>query len=274
MNLDIINKKRRNITRLSVLMSTLVIVISAVCLILGMYITIFYILAPVVLILGLFCTSKFVIMPKYEKLKIDIINGIILTNNNVLVKSSNDKFKYLDNYYDSDKTKKSSKYTYLIDDIKYETATFELMVKSGLKYVNSNEMGRIIKFENKFKNVENCAFISLNHKETEKYVTFLKDNYKQSNDKVTSNKKYKPYVCLFNEKINLDILEIIEEISSFNCIIIDSDYVYIIDNEKHNPFEFKLQNELTNNMLIDCRNSINNLLKVINKIEKFRKENN
>ena len=31
--------------------------------------------------------------------------------------------------------------------------------------------------------------------------------------------------------------------------------------------------EKTNNKLIDCRNSINNLVKVLTKIEKFRKEN-
>ena len=274
MNLDTINLKRKYITRLSVIISTIIIALGAVSLVLGMYFTLFYILTAIILIGGLYCLSKFLIMPKYEALKIDILNNIVLSNyKNIKVKSSTEKFNYLNNFYDKDKTKKTSKYDFIIDENIYHTATFELMVKSGLKYVNSNEMGRIIKFENKFKNVENCAFISLNHKESEKYVTFLKDEFTNRNDNVTSLRKYKPYVALYNNKIQIEILDIIEEINSFNCIIIKQDYIYIIDNEKNIPFEFKLQDELTNNKLIDCRNSINNLVKVLTKIEKVRKEN-
>lgn len=273
MNLETINKLRKKITRLSVVISTLIIVVSAFCLILGMYSMLFYIATPIILIGGLFCLSKFVIMPKYEKLKIDIINNLIIPKNeNIKVESSKDKFRYLDNYYDRDKTKKTSKYDFIIDDSIYHTATFELMVKNGLKYVFSNECGRIIKIKNNFEIFEECAFISLNNKETDKFVTFLKDNYKNRNDNVSSLKKYKRYTALYNNKIQLELLEIIEEINAFNCIIIDKDYIYIIDNEKNVPFEFKLQNELTANLLIDYKKNFNGLVKIINKIEKFRKD--
>ena len=64
--------------------------------------------------------------------------------------------------------------------------------------------------------------------ETEKYVTFLKDNFKSRNDYVTSLKKYKQYVALYNEDIDLKLLEIVEDINSFNALIVCEDYIYII----------------------------------------------
>jgi hypothetical protein len=45
MNLDAINKKRKSITRLSVIITTIIIAISAVCLILGMFSLLFYVIA-------------------------------------------------------------------------------------------------------------------------------------------------------------------------------------------------------------------------------------
>ena len=109
--------------------------------------------------------------------------------------------------------------------------------------------------------------------QSDKYITFLKDNFRNINENITSIKRYKPYTALYNDYLPIEILNVIDEIDGFNCIISNENEIIIISLEKRINLEFRLQDELTNNNLVDYKNAINSLLKILEKTNKFMEEN-
>lgn len=274
MNIDALNKKRKRICALSLTLTIIIMVIGVFMIILGMHNTYFFIGGPVFIIVFLFLLSKFLIMPKYEDLRIEIIKEIFFIRKcNYQISKSQEKFNELGDYYDNKFLKLSSKQEIRINENIYKYVDFDLMQKKGLKNYYSDLSGKIIKFDNILKNKEPFAFILANNQESDKYVTFLKDNFKNINENVTSLKRYKPYVALYNDYFPLEILNIIDEIDGFNCIISNGKEIIIISLEKRINLEFRLQDELKNNNLIDYKNAINSLLKVLEKANKFMEEN-
>ena len=274
MNIDVLNKKRKSICRLSLTFTVITVVIGVLMLFIGTVNTYFFIGAPVFVIIFLYILSKFLIIPKYEDLRIDILNGILANKNKEYkISKSKEKFDELSNYYDIKFVKFSSKQQILLNKTSYDFVDFDLMQKKGLKNYYSDLSGKIFKFKNTLNNKEPFAFISLNNQETNKYVNFLKDNFKNINENITSLKRYKPYVALYNDYLPLEVLNAFEEINGFNCIIANKDEIIVIDLEKSIKLEFRLQDELTSNNLIDYKNAVSALLKILEKLTQFMEEN-
>lgn len=242
--------------------------------ILGMHNTYFFVGGPVFIIVFLFLLSKFLIMPKYEDLRIEIIKNIFsIRKCNYQISKSKEKFVELGNFYDNKYLKLSTKQQITINNVVYKFVDFDLMQKKGLKNYYSDLSGKIIKFNNLLKIKEPFAFILSNNQESDKYITFLKDNFRNINENITSIKRYKPYTALYNDYLPIEILNVIDEIDGFNCIISNENEIIIISLEKRINLEFRLQDELTNNNLVDYKNAINSLLRILEKTNKFMEEN-
>ena len=274
MNIDALNKKRKRICALSLTLTILIMIVGGIMIILGMHNTYFFVGGPVFIIVFLFLLSKFLIMPKYEDLRIEIIKNIFsIRKCNYQISKSKEKFVELGNFYDNKYLKLSTKQQITINNVVYKFVDFDLMQKKGLKNYYSDLSGKIIKFNNLLKIKEPFAFILSNNQESDKYITFLKDNFRNINENITSIKRYKPYTALYNDYLPIEILNVIDEIDGFNCIISNENEIIIISLEKRINLEFRLQDELTNNNLVDYKNAINSLLKILEKTNKFMEEN-
>lgn len=274
MNIDALNRKRKRICALSLTLTILIMIVGGIMIILGMHNTYFFVGGPVFIIVFLFLLSKFLIMPKYEDLRIEIIKNIFsIIKCNYQISKSKEKFNELGNFYDNKYLKFSTKQQITINNVVYKFVDFDLMQKKGLKNYYSDLSGKIIKFDNLLKNKEPFAFILSNNQESDKYITFLKDNFRNINENITSIKRYKPYTALYNDYLPIEILNVIDEIDGFNCIISNENEIIIISLEKRINLEFRLQDELTNNNLVDYKNAINSLLRILEKTNKFMEEN-
>ena len=274
MNIEALNKKRKRICALSLTLTILIMIVGGIMIILGMHNTYFFVGGPVFIIVFLFLLSKFLIMPKYEDLRIEIIKNIFsIRKCDYQISKSKEKFNELGNFYDNKYLKLSTKQQITINNVVYKFVDFDLMQKKGLKNYYSDLSGKIIKFDNLLKNKEPFAFILSNNQESDKYITFLKDNFRNINENITSIKRYKPYTALYNDYLPIEILNVIDEIDGFNCIISNENEIIIISLEKRINLEFRLQDELTNNNLVDYKNAINSLLKILEKTNKFMEEN-
>ena len=274
MSIDALNKKRKRICALSLTLTILIMIVGGIMIILGMHNTYFFVGGPVFIIVFLFLLSKFLIMPKYEDLRIEIIKNIFsIIKCNYQISKSKEKFNELGNFYDNKYLKFSTKQQITINNVVYKFVDFDLMQKKGLKNYYSDLSGKIIKFDNLLKIKEPFAFILSNNQESDKYITFLKDNFRNINENITSIKRYKPYTALYNDYLPIEILNVIDEIDGFNCIISNENEIIIISLEKRINLEFRLQDELTNNNLVDYKNAINSLLKILEKTNKFMEEN-
>ena len=274
MNIEALNKKRKRICALSLTLTILIMIVGGIMIILGMHNTYFFVGGPVFIIVFLFLLSKFLIMPKYEDLRIEIIKNIFsIRKCNYQISKSKEKFNELGNFYDNKYLKFSTKQQITINNVVYKFVDFDLMQKKGLKNYYSDLSGKIIKFDNLLKNKEPFAFILSNNQESDKYITFLKDNFRNINENITSIKRYKPYTALYNDYLPIEILNVIDEIDGFNCIISNENEIIIISLEKRINLEFRLQDELTNNNLVDYKNAINSLLRILEKTNKFMEEN-
>ena len=274
MNIDALNRKRKRICALSLTLTILIMIVGGIMIILGMHNTYFFVGGPVFIIVFLFLLSKFLIMPKYEDLRIEIIKNIFsIIKCNYQISKSKEKFNELGNFYDNKYLKFSTKQQITINNVVYKFVDFDLMQKKGLKNYYSDLSGKIIKFDNLLKNKEPFAFILSNNQESDKYITFLKDNFRNINENITSIKRYKPYTALYNDYLPIEILNVIDEIDGFNCIISNENEIFIISLEKRINLEFRLQDELTNNNLVDYKNAINSLLRILEKTNKFMEEN-
>ena len=274
MNIDALNRKRKRICALSLTLTILIMIVGGIMIILGMHNTYFFVGGPVFIIVFLFLLSKFLIMPKYEDLRIEIIKNIFsIRKCDYQISKSKEKFNELGNFYDNKYLKFSTKQQITINNVVYKFVDFDLMQKKGLKNYYSDLSGKIIKFDNLLKNKEPFAFILSNNQESDKYITFLKDNFRNINENITSIKRYKPYTALYNDYLPIEILNVIDEIDGFNCIISNENEIIIISLEKRINLEFRLQDELTNNNLVDYKNAINSLLRILEKTNKFMEEN-
>jgi hypothetical protein len=274
MNIDALNRKRKRICALSLTLTILIMIVGGIMIILGMHNTYFFVGGPVFIIVFLFLLSKFLIMPKYEDLRIEIIKNIFsIRKCNYQISKSKEKFDELGNFYDNKYLKLSTKQQIAINNVVYKFVDFDLMQKKGLKNYYSDLSGKIIKFDNLLKIKEPFAFILSNNQESDKYITFLKDNFRNINENITSIKRYKPYTALYNDYLPIEILNVIDEIDGFNCIISNENEIIIISLEKRINLEFRLQDELTNNNLVDYKNAINSLLRILEKTNKFMEEN-
>ena len=274
MNIDALNRKRKRICALSLTLTILIMIVGGIMIILGMHNTYFFVGGPVFIIVFLFLLSKFLIMPKYEDLRIEIIKNIFsIRKCNYQISKSKEKFVELGNFYDNKYLKLSTKQQITINNVVYKFVDFDLMQKKGLKNYYSDLSGKIIKFDNLLKIKEPFAFILSNNQESDKYITFLKDNFRNINENITSIKRYKPYTALYNDYLPIEILNVIDEIDGFNCIISNENEIIIISLEKRINLEFRLQDELTNNNLVDYKNAINSLLRILEKTNKFMEEN-
>ena len=274
MSIDALNKKRKRICALSLTLTILIMIVGGIMIILGMHNTYFFVGGPVFIIVFLFLLSKFLIMPKYEDLRIEIIKNIFsIRKCDYQISKSKEKFNELGNFYDNKYLKLSTKQQITINNVVYKFVDFDLMQKKGLKNYYSDLSGKIIKFDNLLKIKEPFAFILSNNQESDKYITFLKDNFRNINENITSIKRYKPYTALYNDYLPIEILNVIDEIDGFNCIISNENEIIIISLEKRINLEFRLQDELTNNNLVDYKNAINSLLKILEKTNKFMEEN-
>ena len=274
MNIEALNKKRKRICALSLTLTILIMIVGGIMIILGMHNTYFFVGGPVFIIVFLFLLSKFLIMPKYEDLRIEIIKNIFsIRKCDYKISKSKEKFVELGNFYDNKYLKLSTKQQITINNVVYKFVDFDLMQKKGLKNYYSDLSGKIIKFDNLLKIKEPFAFILSNNQESDKYITFLKDNFRNINENITSIKRYKPYTALYNDYLPIEILNVIDEIDGFNCIISNENEIIIISLEKRINLEFRLQDELTNNNLVDYKNAINSLLRILEKTNKFMEEN-
>ena len=267
MNLDNINKQRKNIVILSVILTILSLAISVAVIVYGFLNNV--ILAStsgfVLIVVLLYVVAKFIIIPKYNNLKIEIFRSFF---NNYQINNDKYKFKELDNYFNKNKTKVSNTYKIDNENISFTFATYEEGEKKALKGTYLLNAGYVCKIKMN-KSLPNQCFIGLNSKQTEKFIRFYSDTFKNRNDNITTSKKFKPFVCLYDGSYNLKLIDCFEHIDGFNFINIKEDEILFISSGKRIEYDFKLQDKLSNNDLVNYKNQYKQVIRMFDKINEF-----
>lgn len=271
MDINILNKKRKFIKFISVSLTILIVVIATIFLIIGNYNTYFYIASPIILIAGLFILAKFLVIPKYENLKMEILKSFLNDRyHDVKIKKHKDYFKYMDNFYDNKITKKDNLYSIIIKGQEFKTLIYNKRFTKN-SAVTFDFSGIVISCDLN-KKLNEATYIRLNEKNSTQIINFLEGSYKNYDDSLSSNKKYYRYGVYYNDKYDLEIIDLFNDFPGPNLIKIDDKFMAIIDT-KIRPIEFKIQDNLTSNNIIDFKNQCEPLFKLLDVLLKWRDSN-
>jgi hypothetical protein len=78
----------------------------------------------------------------------------------------------------------------------------------------------------------------------------------------------KRYTCLYNDTVDLKVLNIFEKISGFNMISIQDGMIHVLFIDDTPIFDFKLQQNINSSTINKCNQCFNKLIKLINSIRK------
>lgn len=280
MNVESLNKKRKLIVTLSIIITIilLIIFIFGELLFINYSTGIFKISMMGFLIIlflaALYLFSKFVIMPMHNKLKLIIIEKIF-----------NDKFspcslklckpnKEIEYLYNKNNLTISNSITLEYKGESICFYDFKYTTKSGLKKANDIFKGKYISIPIKPLKMPCSVFIMQGKKKSEDFNVFFEKKYSNVNKELSVGKKYLRYNTYYNEKVDYKIVQILDEIKDFACLIIDDNNLKIYFHENVNEFDFRLKDKLTNNIYFYCKDSYVTLLNLLNKINMMKGNKN
>ena len=270
MDINTLNKKRRITLLISVSLMIVIISISVVFLVLGMTNTYFFIAAPIFLIVFLFLLSKFIVIPQYEKIKLGIVSYHLNERyKDIKIEYSKVKFSILDDFYSATSTKKEQKYRIIIGNNKYDTMLFTKKYTKN-SAITFDYSGFIISTDN-FIDADDFALVKQNAANSNQVINFLKDNYKNINNDVASSRKYYRYTLMYGENPVYELADLFDDFDGFNMLVKKDDKLIFIIDTKVTPISFKLQYKIEKNNLIDFKNNLSPLYKIIDIIEKRRR---
>ena len=263
-----INKERRLITLLSI---TVTLLLVALYVIVNILFARVFILVPIigliVLLVLLYVFSQFVIYKYYLNLKTKIINVALSSDSKAkeIIKHNVDE-KFIDHFFDKKFRNIKSKFKFVYEDKFIDTIEFEVMQKRNFKSDKVIASCKYLSFDLK-KEFDDFVFIMNNNEYTNLFVDYYKQVYSKKDDNVLATNK-KRYTCLYNNKVDLDVLKVFEKISGFNMICIENNKVYVIFIDDTPVFDFKLQHHIDSSTINKCSQCFNKLIKLINLIRK------
>lgn len=272
MNVETLNKKRKLIVTLSIVVTIilLVIFIFGELLFINYSTGIFKIsmmgLLIILFLAALYFFSKLIIMPMHNKLKLKIVEKTFndkLSSCSLKLCKPDKKIEYL--YNKNNLTISNS----MVLDYKEESIyfyDFKYTTKSGFKKANEVFKGKYISIPINTLEMPCSVFIMQGKKKSEDFNAFFEKKFSNVNKEVTVGRKYLRYNSYYNEKVNYKIVQILDEIKEFACLIVKDNTLKIYFHENVNEFDFKLKDKLNNNIYFDCKESYMTLFNLINKI--------
>ena len=273
MDLLLLNKQRNKISLISILCTLVFVSFYVVSIILFTPIVpLTPLIGGFILLVALYFLSSLYVMKKYQNLKVEVINKSL---NNELkcnsIKTIEDKKSYLYNFYKKDSINIKTQMKLNYDDFYIEIEEFEVTSKRDFKSNKVILAGKHLRV-NLFKNYEDVVFIKNHESETEKYVDFFSYLYNKKDDNVSIDNK-KRYVCLYNGKVDIKILNIFEKFNDFHMINIKDGIADIIFIDKTPIFDFKLQKRIDQNTISNCEKCFNKTIKLIGTLRKMVRYN-
>ena len=271
MDLLLINKERNKICLISMLFTLIFVSFYVVSIILFSSISLFIpLIGGVILLVLLYLLSSLYVMKKYMILKANVISLAINKELKTLkITHNEDKKDYLYNFYKKEDLTYKSKLTLFYNNHNIELEEFEITSKRDFKSNKVVLAGKHLRI-NLLKNVDDVVFIKSNESETEKYVDFHSYIYSKKDDNFSLDKKR--YVCMYNTKVNSELLKVFDKINDFHILSIKDDIVDIIFIDKTPIFDFKLQKNIDSGTLSYCEQCFNKTIKLINALRKVERK--
>ncbi len=270
MTLEKINSKRRKITILSVTLTILIVALYA-------FLIVFYNGFVWLIILGLFavlallyCLSKFLVYKTYLKLKVDVIELALKKKFKAeKITINNSKNDFIEHFYAKSLVNIKSSY-----DINYHTnekiriIEFEVTQKRNFKSNKVILAGKIL--DTNIDSNDDCVMILNYHSETNKFLQYYGDSYQNKKDYSLKNSNNQ-YVCLYNDNLNTNYLQIFERYNNFNMMALKDGKLSVLFIDKMQIFDFKLQKNIDNNIIKLCEACNENTIKIVNELRKVIK---
>lgn len=266
---ELLNKKRKKITTLSLIITLLIIALTVtiICFTFDHILVMFFV--AIILVMFLYLLASKFVMPKYAILKTNIIESCYKTKDDNLNISSIKPFnselevffnKVLINYRDALNINILDN-KYFLESISVKDATCKK------KEINYTFKGYILKITSPLNFKNDILAIDENYHESKKFINSCNNHFISSNFKsnIVGNKKY--YSNIKNKE-DLQLLnKITKTINSFNVILYKDNTLMILIKEKNNEFNFNLTNQIDNETLSKCKDSYDNIFKMIFNLE-------
>ena len=271
MDLFSYNKKRSRYALLSLVLTILIIASYVISIIVfSRYLLFVSLVGAVIVLVLLYLLSKFLIMKLYLNLKVDFIYNAIKKESKAKdIKLSTIKNDFIYHFYIKKDINIKSNFEFIYSDLSFYVSEFEMYLKRAFKSNKVNLAGKHIRFKSN-RNLPNCVFILNYDNETQKFVDYYSYYFKKKNDNIYLRAS-KQYICLYEDKFDIKILEAFDKFNKFHMISIKDNVINILYHDTTAIFDFKLQNELTSNTVNackDCFSKVNGLINYLRKEER------
>ena len=263
-----INKERRLITLLSITVTLLIVALYVIANILFARV---FVLVPIigllVLLILLYLFSNFVIYKYYLNLKTKIINLALTSDSkakSIINYNVDESFLY--HFFDKKYCNIKAKLRFQYENKSIDTIEFEVVEKRNFKSDKVVSAGKYLTFKLN-EDLANYSLILNNKEFTNIFVDYFKQVYKKQDDNVLAMNK-KRYTCLYNDTVDLKVLNIFDKISGFNMISIHDGMIHVLFIDDTPIFDFKLQQNINSSTINKCNQCFNKLIKLINSIRK------
>lgn len=267
--LELLNKKRKNITLLSLILTLLIIVTSVIIIsfTIDHIIIMFFVLFSLVVLLYLL--SSKIIIPKYQTLRAEVVENIFKSKFNDIIVKKNNTFnpsleiffsKPLINYLDSN--------ILILNNIEYFVEFFNVVDKVNSKK-NSNIVfkGYFVQFEYKLPFTKDILAIAAEHTDSKNFQKTIDNHFTGSTFKTQFTRNGK-YFTNTSKKEDFDLLfKILKNLTDFHIFFYKDNKISILIKEKNNNFTFDLKNEIDNNTLQQCKECYENIIKLVSNME-------
>lgn len=270
MELVKINRFRRRITFISISFTVLILIVYllAIFFIPNLFIGL---LGIIVVLALLYILSKFYVYKQYLILKYQVISLAILKKLKAQeIVKNNDKANFIYHFYIPSCTNIKASFTIISEGRQIQIKEFEITQKRNFKSNKVVMAGKYIKSQITNKALD-CAFILNYQSESNKYINFYQDTYKNKKSLSYKNTN-KQYICYYNENFDIKYLEILDKITAFHIIKIKDGIIEILYLEKLEIFDFKLQNVIDEHIINHCGACYEKMIKIIDLLKKV--ENN
>jgi len=266
--IEILNKKRKKITTLSLILTLLIIALSVVIIsftidhIIIMFITAF------IMVTLLYLLSSKIIMPKYQVLVSDIIEESFKSKFELIKVKPNKIFNTdLEIFF----PKQSIVF---VDSFLIENNNNELFIEhfkiSEKKKETDNKFdfkGVILKANINVKFTKELLAISCEYTDSKTFQKTADEHFVGGKFK-SQNTIIGKYYTNATKKEDLDIItKICKSISSFHIILYKNNCLYLLFKEQNNSFSFNLKEKIDINVIENCKESYNNIQKVMLDLE-------
>lgn len=266
---EILNKKRKKITSLSLILTLLIIAITVVIICFTFDHILVMFVCAIILVYLLYLVGSKIVMPKYAILKSNIIEACYkFKNDNLNVKTIKSFNSDLEVFFKKPLINYIDPFEIIIANNQYFIECINVKdMASKKKDIKYTFKGYILKTNCSLPFVNDILAINENNHETNKFINCSKEHFVSSNFKSTliGNKKY---YCNTNNKEDLLLLnKISKTLNTFNVILYKDNTLMILFKENNNEFSFNLTNTIDNETLSKCKNCYDDLFKMIFNLE-------